>query len=123
MNHLLQSIAYFTYLLIADTTVISYFGAGALILFYPTYKLISAARTYMHKGYNAGKHANTTLVNAVENLPLIRILRMEDSESKNFSDTVKQVYEIVFKNQKITFINQQLPNFFTLFVFALNFKF
>ena len=91
MNHLLQSIAYFTYLLIADTTVISYFGAGALILFYPTYKLISTARTYMHKGYNAGKHANTTLVNAVENLPLIRILRMEDSESKNFSDTVKQV--------------------------------
>ena len=44
---------------------------------------------------------------------------MEESESKNFSDTVKQVYEIVFKNQKITFINQQLPNFFTLFVFAL----
>lgn len=119
VNHLLQSIAYFTYLLIADTTVVSYFGAGALILFYPTYKLISAARTYMHKGYNAGKVANKTLVNAVENLPLIRILRMEESESKNFSDTVKQVYEIVFKNQKITFINQQLPNFFTLFVFAL----
>ena len=116
MNHFLQSIAYFTYLLIADTTVVSYFGAGALILFYPTYKLISAARTYMHKGYNAGKVANKTLVNAVENLPLIRILRMEESESKNFSDTVKQVYEIVFKNQKITFINQQLPNFFTLFV-------
>ena len=98
MNHFLQSIAYFTYLLIADTTVVSYFGAGALILFYPTYKLISSTN-HMHKGYNAGKLLIKP-VNAVENLPLIRILRMEESESKNFSDTVKQVYEIVFKTKK-----------------------
>ena len=90
MNHLLQTIAYFTYLMIADITVMSYFGLGALILLYPTYKLITAARSYMHKGYNAGKFANKTLINAVENLPLIKILRMEDAESKNFRETVKK---------------------------------
>ena len=119
MNHLLQTIAYFTYLMIADITVMSYFGLGALILLYPTYKLITAARSYMHKGYNAGKFANKTLINAVENLPLIKILRMEDAESKNFRETVKKVYEVSYKNQKISFFNQQLPNFFTLFVFSI----
>ena len=32
MNHLLQSVAYFIYLVIADVSVVAYFGTGALIL-------------------------------------------------------------------------------------------
>jgi len=119
MNHVLQSVAYFIYLLIADVSVVTYFGTGALILIYPSYKLIKAARDYMHKQYEAGKFVNKTLINAIENLPLIKILRMEESESKNFRNTLIEVYDTVFNNQKISFINQQLPNFFTLFVFAL----
>ena len=117
--HLLQSGAYIAYLLIADVTLISYFGIGVLILSLPIYKLISAAREYMHKFYSYGKDANKDLVNAVENLPLIKILRMEEVESSNFARAVKNVYEIAYKNYQVGFFNTQLPNFFTLFVFSI----
>ena len=107
------------YLLIADTTLIGYFGAGVLVLSVPIFKLIKAARNYMHRFYNLGKTANKDLVNAVENLPLIKILRMERFELENFTNAVKKVYDIAFKNYQIGFINNQLPNFFTLFVFSI----
>jgi len=119
INHSLQAVAYLIFLVISDITIISIFGMGLLILALPTYKLILAARNYMHQQFLAGKVANRALVNAVENLPLIRILRMEESESKNFSQTVKEVYDIAFKNYKITWLNASLPNFFTLATFAI----
>jgi ABC-type multidrug transport system fused ATPase/permease subunit len=119
LNSFLQSIAYITYLLLADTSLVSYFGVSVLILSFPIFKLISSARNYMHKTYSYGKEANQDLVNAVENLPLIKILRMEDSELNNFSKAVKQVYEVSLKNYKIGFLNQQLPNFFTLLIFSI----
>lgn len=119
LNSLLQSAAYAAYLLIADTTLVSYFGAGVLILAFPIFKLISLARDYMHKFYNYGKSANQDIVNAVENLPLIKILRMEQIELNNFSKAVKQLYEISLKNYRTGFLNQQLPNFFTIFVFGV----
>ncbi len=119
LNSLLQSTAYIAYLLLADTSLVSYFALGTLLLAFPIFKLISAARNYMHKFYNYGKAANQDLVNAVENLPLIKILRMENSELNNFHKAVKQVYEISLKNYKIEFLNHQLPNFFTLMIFAI----
>lgn len=119
LNSSLQSVAYITYLLIADITLVTYFGVGVLILSFPIFKLIAAARVYMHKFYKYGKDANQDLVNAVENLPLIKILRMEKIEQNNFYNAVKQIYEISLKNYKIGFLNNQLPNFFTLFVFAI----
>lgn len=119
LNSTLQSVAYITYLLIADVGLVSYFGIGVLILSFPIYKLISAARNYMHKFYNYGKVANKDMVNAVENLPLIKILRMEESELNNFYKAVKQVYTISLKNYQVGFLNQQLPNFFTLLVFSV----
>ena len=73
----------------------------------------------MHRFYNLGKTANKDLVNAVENLPLIKILRMERFELENFTNAVKKVYDIAFKNYQIGFINNQLPNFFTLLYFRL----
>ena len=111
LNSSLQSVAYITYLLIADITLVTYFGVGVLLLSFPIFKLIAAARVYMHKFYKYGKDANQDLVNAVENLPLIKILRMEKSEQNNFYNAVKQIYEISLKNYKIGFLNNQLPNF------------
>ena len=119
MNHLLQVSAYFIYLVISDVTVVSFFVVGVFVLGLPIYKLTLLARRYMHRQFESGKDANRTLVNAVENLPLIRILRMERHEAENFSQNQKKVYNLAYKNYKVTFVNQALPNFFTLFIFAL----
>jgi len=119
INHVLQATAYFAYLVISDLSVVSFFLVGSLLLGYPIYKLILLARKFMHKQFYVGKDANKVLVNAVENLPLIRILRMEEQEYKSFSQTLKEMYDLAYKNYKVTFVNQALPNFFTLFIFAL----
>ena len=123
LNSSLQSVAYITYLLIADITLVTYFGVGVLLLSFPIFKLIAAARVYMHKFYKYGKDANQDLVNAVENLPLIKILRMEKSEQNNFYNAVKQIYEISLKNYKIGFLNNQLPNFSHYLFFVDYFKY
>lgn len=119
LNHFLQALAYATYLIISDINLISFFALGGVVLAYPIYKLIKAGRNYMHETYLYGKDANTDMVNAVENLPLIKILRMEAIELDKFSKVVSKTYDIAFKNYQIGFFNQQLPNFFTLTIFSL----
>lgn len=119
INHMLQSGAYLTYLLLSDTNLIGYFGLGVIFLSLPIYSLIKAARKFMHRTFLLGKEANKDLVNAVENLPLIKILRMEKFEHQKFGNAVKKVYDTNFKHYQINFLNHQLPNFFTLLVFSL----
>lgn len=118
LNHFLQALAYGAYLMISDISLISFFAIGGLVLAYPILKLIKAGRNYMHKTYIYGKDTNKDLVNAVENLPLIKILRMEKNELDKFSKIVRKTYDVAFKNYQIGFFNQQLPNFFTLTIFS-----
>ena len=119
LNYSLQTIAYITYLVISDISLITFFGIGVLLLALPIFKLIKIAKNYMHERYIIGQVVTKDLVNAIENLPLIKMLRMEEIESNNYLTSLKKVYNIAFKNYQIGFVNQQLPNFFTLIVFAV----
>ena len=119
LNHFLQASAYLIYLIFADLNLISYFVFGSMILFYPILKLIKLSRNLMHSQWLYGKDANKEVVNAVENLPLIKILRMEEYALKNFTEAIKFAYEEGYKNYRITFLTQQLPNFFTILIFAI----
>ena len=119
LNSFLQTIAYVFYLIVSDASLVTYFGLGVLLLSYPIYKLIKVAKNYMHEKYYLGIHLNKELVNAVENLPLIKILRMEKVELSNYYQSLKKSMNITFKNYQLGFVNQQLPNFFTLTIFAI----
>lgn len=119
LNFFLQSIAYIAYLLIADIQLISLFGGGVLILGYPVYLLIKASRSYMHKSFVYGKDASNEMVNVVENLSLIKILRMENYQAERYHEVMKKSYSVVFRNYQVTFINNQLPNLFTLIIISL----
>ena len=124
LNYLLQAIAYLIYLIFADLEMITFFGIGVLVLGYPIYRLIKASRDYMHKTFIYGRDASSEMVNVVENLSLIKILRMEKYQSERFNEVMKKSYDVIFRNQQVMFINNQLPNMFTLFIFAiiLNFE-
>ena len=119
LNFLLQAAAYTAYLIIADTELISFFAVGVLVLGFPISKLISTSRKYMHKQFEVGRDVNNELVNVLENLSLIKMLRMETSEKETFHDLMKSIYGIVYKNFQVSFFNGQLPNFFTLIIFAI----
>ena len=119
LNFFLQSIAYIIYLLIADNQIITYFGIGVIILGYPIYLLIKASRNYMHKTFVYGKDASNEMVNAVENLSLIKILRMEKYQADRFKKVMEKSYSVIFRNYQVTFLNNQLPNLFTLIIISL----
>ena len=73
----------------------------------------------MHRTFIYGKDSNEEIGRAVDNLFLIKILRMEKQELSRFSTTMSKIYNFTFKNYQISFINTQLPNFFTLLVFSI----
>ena len=73
----------------------------------------------MHKTYIYGRDATNETVNVVENLSLIKILRMEKYQLGRFSEVMKKSYDVIFRNAQVSFINNQLPNFFTLLVFSI----
>lgn len=119
LNYFLQAIAYLLYLIIADQQLITFFGIGVLLLGYPIFRLIKASREYMHKTFVYGKDATAETVSVVENLSLIKILRTEQYQLERFKEVMKNSYDVIFKNQQITFINNQLPNMFTLIIFSI----
>jgi len=119
LNYLLQAVAYTAYLIIADIELISFFGVGVLVLGFPISKLISTSRKYMHKQFEVGRDVNNELVNVLENLSLIKILRMEQTERQTFNELLKSIYGVAYKNFQVSFVNGQLPNFFTLIIFSI----
>ena len=119
LNYFFQACAYIAYLLISDTQLVGFLGLGIVILGLPVSKLLSASRKYIKEEYDFGADANKELVNVLENLPLIKILRMEEVETNSFFKILSKIYSIVYKNFQVQLINAQLPNFFTLFLFAI----
>ena len=119
LNYLLQALAYIVYLIISDTQLIGFFALGVVILGIPIAKLLSSSRKYIREEYNYGLDANNELVNVLENLPLIKILRMEKEETNSFFKLLTKIYDVVYKNFQVQTINSQLPNLFTLLIFAI----
>mgnify|MGYP001387659019 CR=1 FL=1 len=68
LNSILQVIAYSVYLLISDLTIVSIFGAGILLLFYPTIKLLKIARRNLDKVYKKDYETNQDLEKIIQDI-------------------------------------------------------
>ncbi len=119
INSSLQTVAYLTYLVIADSRVIFTFGLGALALSIPTRILIRKARQFMHESYEYTQQSNVEVQRIVDNMLLIKILKKETEEINNFSMTLKKLNESVYNNHKYGAFNSFLPSFVTMFVFSI----
>ena len=97
LNFTLQAGAYTIYLIISDIELIRFFALGLIILGFPVAKLISASRRYMDQQFKFGLDANNELVNVLENLSLIKMLRMEKKEKDTFHNLLTKIYDIVYK--------------------------
>ncbi len=119
LNFFLQGFAYTIYLIFADVQLITFFIIGLAILAYPIVKLIKASKDYMHKVFVIGKDAHNDMVNVIENLSLIKILRMEDYQTNKFKNVLDDIRKVIFRNEQVSFLNKQLPNIFTLTIFSV----
>ena len=118
-NSFLQIIAYSFYLVLTDIKTVSLFAIGVLILFIPILKIVKKARSFMHNSYEESQTSSNELQRVVDNLFLIKILKMEGKEIKNFSNTLERLNFNLINNFKYGLYNSFLPSFLALFIFSL----
>ena len=119
LNSFFQIIAYSIYLLISNSKIVIIFFIGAAFILLPTRKLLIKAREYMHISYERGKESNEEIQKVVENLFLIKILKKDKDELKNFSQTLENFKDSMIKNHSIGLINGYLPSFITLITLSI----
>ena len=119
INSALQIIAYGSYLLLSNGEAVGLFSIGFLILVYPILLIIRKARSFMHESYIESQNASKELQRVVENLFLIKVLKMEKFELMKFSDTISKLNYNLLENHKYGLYNSILPNFFALTIISI----
>ena len=118
-NSIFQTIAYVSYLTLADSQAFFAFGVGIVLLFYPIKLLIGRTRKYMHEIYVYSRYSSTEIQRIVDNMFLIKLLKKEDEELDNFRTTLEKLNDSDYKNIKWTSINGYLPSFATMFILSI----
>lgn len=119
LNSALQIIAYGSYLLISNGEAVGLFSIGFLILTYPILLIIRKARSFMHESYVESQNASKELQRVVENLFLIKVLKMEKFELMKFSETISKLNYNLLENHKYGLYNSFIPNFFALIIISI----
>lgn len=119
MNMVLQMLVYTAYLVFTDLQTISIFGIAILFVSLPITFILKKSREFMHEAYTQGQVLNRKLHRIIDNLFLIKLLKMENHEINNFSNTVKTLNFFQFQNFRYGLFNNILPNFFALFMLSI----
>jgi len=119
LNNLVQLTVYSTFLLITDLETFGILFLGALLIAYPTKKLLGLGRYYMHKSYVITQELGKNMQRIVDNIFLIKILKTSNSEFQEYNENIKKANRANYNNYKYGAINSLIPNFLTLFVFSL----
>ncbi len=119
LNYFLQIIVYSLYLLLTSLNIISYFFAGAVLLFFPTRYFLIKGRGYIHEAYENQHKALENIEKVLDNIYLIKILSTTQREVKEFKETLRKYYSSVLNNYKYGAINNITPNFVTIFILAV----
>ena len=90
---------------------------GVIIIFYPARILLIKARDTMHEVYESGQQSNKEIQRVVDNLFLIKILKKENDEINNFSETLQKFFDNDLKNIRYSILNSFLPGFLHCFHF------
>jgi ABC-type multidrug transport system fused ATPase/permease subunit len=118
-NSFLQTVAFISYLTLADSNAFLAFGIGVIILFYPIRILIARSRKHMHEIYEYSKFSNTEIQRIVDNMFLIKLLKKEDEEINNFKTTLEKLNRSDYQNIKWSSLNGYLPSFSTMFILSI----
>ena len=119
MNYFLQILVYSLYLLLTSLNIVSYFLAGAVILFFPTRYFLIKGRGYIHEAYENQHKALENIEKVLDNIYLIKILSTTQREIKEFKSTLRKYYSSVLNNFKYGAINNITPNFVTIFILSI----
>ncbi len=116
---LIQIIVFSGYLLLSNLNIVLIFGGGILILFIPTFLLTKLGRKYAHIAYVSMNQISKDIEKVLDNLFLIKILKLVNKELKSFENSLRTFYQSRVNEVKVGTINALMPNFFTLFLLSI----
>jgi len=114
-----QIVVFIMYLLYSNTEVISVFGFGILILYFPTRYFIKMLRKYSHLSYESLQEINKNVEKVLDNLYLIKILNKIKFEINEYIKTQNKFFNSQVMNLKFGTLNSILPNLITLLILSI----
>ena len=115
----LQIIVFTGYLLLSNFQAVATFAGGSILLFLPTLYLTKQGRKFAHIAYKSGQRISLDLEKVLDNLFLIKILKLVKKEISNFRVSLDEFYNSRLNDIKAGTANTLMPNFFTLFVLSI----
>jgi len=114
-----QIVVFIMYLLYSNTEVISVFGFGILILYFPTRYFIKMLRKYSHLSYESLQEINKNVEKVLDNLYLIKILNKIKFEINEYTKTQNKFFNSQVMNLRFGTLNSILPNLITLLILSI----
>ena len=114
-----QIVVFSGYLLLSNFQAVITFAIGSLLLFLPTLYLTKQGRKFAHIAYESGQQISLDLEKVLDNLFLIKILKLVKKEVNNFRESLNKFYYSRLSDIKVGTANTLMPNFFTLFVLSI----
>ena len=114
-----QIVVFIMYLLYSNTEVISVFGFGILILYFPTRYFIKMLRKYSHLSYESLQEINKNVEKVLDNLYLIKILNKIKFEINEYIKTQNKFFNSQVMNLRFGTLNSILPNLITLLILSI----
>ena len=111
----IQIVVFTIYLLFSNFQAVLTFSIGSLILLIPTLYLTKKGRQFAHVAYESGQQISLDLEKVLDNLFLIKILKLIKEETNNFRLSLNKFYTSRLNDIKVGTANTLMPNFFTLF--------
>lgn len=118
-NSFIQILGYTFFLILTNSTVMSYFLIGLVIVYFPTKKLILKAREYMHKQYDYSRKLSFHIQRIVDNIFLIKILKTWDKEFYQYDLNLEENKKSQAFNNIYSTVNSLIPNSLTLLILVV----
>lgn len=119
LNSILNVVFYCVYLVASNFQILTIFGLGLILLFYPIKSLLRISRNFVDKSYFVQKDSFGEIERVIENLFLIKILKKESEELSNFSNTLSNLNKLQLSNHIFSVLNGYLPSFLTLLILCI----
>ena len=118
-NGLVQSLGFVIYLYLSSTETLATFFIGSIILYVPIRFFVRKSKEYMHRAYKIAQNTSAEVQKIIDNTFLIRVLKQDKYELKNFERVYNKYNALMLSNHKYGAINSFLPSLITTFIFAV----
>lgn len=118
-NSIIQSFGFVAYLYFSNRESLGTFFIGAVVLYVPSKFFVRKSREFMHRAYNVAQQTSGEVQKIIDNTFLIRVLKQDKEEMKNFDRIYTKYNTLMLANHKYGAVNSFIPSLLTTFIFSI----